>query len=63
MLIVISPAKSLDYGSPAKTRRFTEPEFLRDSQQLVNLLKKLTPGDFSELMHISSNLGELNHGR
>ena len=63
MLIVISPAKSLDYGSPAKTRRFTEPEFLRDSQQLVNLLKKLTPGDFSELMHISAKLGELNHGR
>ena len=30
----------IGYGSPAKTRRFTEPEFLRESQQLVNLASK-----------------------
>ncbi|PCJ22431.1 MAG: peroxide stress protein YaaA [SAR86 cluster bacterium] len=63
MLIVVSPAKSLDFESPAKTRKFTEPEYLQESTQLVSQLKKLTPEDFSELMHISSNLGELNHGR
>src|SRR5690606_10378481 len=28
MLIVISPAKSLDYESPVRTRRFTQPDFL-----------------------------------
>jgi cytoplasmic iron level regulating protein YaaA (DUF328/UPF0246 family) len=63
MLIVISPAKSLDYESPVKTKKFTEPEYLKESSQLVSQLKKLAPEDFSELMHISSKLGDLNHQR
>lgn len=63
MLIVVSPAKSLDFESPAKTRKFTEPEYLRESTQLVSQLKQLSPEDFSELMNISSKLGELNHTR
>lgn len=63
MLIVISPAKSLDYESPVKTKKFTEPEYLKESSELVSQLKTLAPEDFSELMHISSKLGELNHQR
>ncbi|NQV70166.1 MAG: peroxide stress protein YaaA [Pseudohongiella sp.] len=63
MLIVVSPAKSLDFESPAKTRKFTEPEYLQESAQLVRQLQKLSPEDFSELMHISSKLAELNHQR
>lgn len=63
MLIVVSPAKSLDFDSKARTRKFTEPEYLDESTQLVSQLKKLRPENFSELMHISSNLGELNHQR
>ena len=63
MLIVVSPAKSLDFESKARTRKFTEPQYLEESTQLVGQLQKLSPEDFSELMHISSDLGELNHGR
>ncbi len=63
MLIVVSPAKSLDDESPVKTRKFTEPEFLQESRQLVSQLQKLTPDGFSKLMHISTKLGELNHTR
>lgn len=63
MLIVVSPAKSLDFESKAPTRKHSEPEYLEESTQLVRQLQKLTPDDFSELMHISSNLGELNHSR
>ncbi|GJM12721.1 MAG: UPF0246 protein [Pseudohongiella sp.] len=63
MLIVVSPAKSLDFESKARTRRFTQPEYLEESTQLVGQLQHLTPEDFSELMHISSDLGELNHLR
>ncbi len=63
MLMVVSPAKSLDFESKAKTQRFTEPEYLEESTELVSQLKKMSPEDFSELMHISSNLGELNHHR
>lgn len=63
MLIVVSPAKSLDFESKARTRKFTEPQYLEESTELVGQLQKLTPEDFSELMHISSALGELNHMR
>ena len=63
MLIVLSPAKSLDFDTKARTRKFTEPEYLAESTQLVGQLQKLSPEDFSELMHISSDLGELNHMR
>lgn len=63
MIIVVSPAKSLDYDSPLATRRFTQPEFLKDSEQLVERLKSLSPEDLSELMDISESLGELNFQR
>tara|TARA_B110000444_G_scaffold236569_1_gene248541 strand:- start:7277 stop:8050 length:774 start_codon:yes stop_codon:yes gene_type:complete len=63
MLIVVSPAKSLDFESKARTRKFTEPQYLEQSTELVGQLQKLTPEDFSELMHISSDLGKLNHMR
>ena len=63
MLIVVSPAKSLDFESKARTRKFTEAQYLEESTQLVGQLQKLSPEDFSELMHISSDLGELNHMR
>ena len=63
MLIVVSPAKSLDFESPLRTRKFTDPEFLAESRQLVSQLKTLSPADFSQLMNISTKLGELNHAR
>lgn len=63
MLIVVSPAKSLDFESPAKTKKFTTPSFLDDSQKLVKDLRKLSPDDISALMSVSVKLGELNHER
>lgn len=63
MLIVLSPAKSLDFESPAKTRKFTEPAFLKDSAQLVRAARKLKPRDLSKLMSISDALATLNHDR
>ena len=63
MLMVISPAKTLDFDTPAKTRTATEPDFLEQSQQLVEQLRQLSPADLSELMGISDKLGELNFER
>lgn len=63
MLIVVSPAKSLDYETPVKTRKHTEPQFLSEAGQLAGQLKKYSPDDLCELMNISSKLGELNFGR
>ncbi len=43
MLIVISPAKTLDFETAPITKVHTQPEFMKESRQLVSQLKKLTP--------------------
>jgi hypothetical protein len=63
MLIVVSPAKTLDYETPAKTKIHTIPDFLKDSQKLIKRLREFTPVDIAELMHVSSNIAELNFDR
>ena len=63
MIIVVSPAKSLDFDSRAKTKKYSEPQFLDDSAVLMDELKKYQPEQLSELMHISGALGELNFNR
>ena len=63
MLIVISPAKSLDFDTPPVTSKYTVPEFLEESEKLVGKLKKMSPGQLSKLMNVSKGLGELNFHR
>ena len=63
MLIVISPAKKLDYETPAKIKKSTMPDFLDDSQELIDVLRNYSAMDLAELMHLSMNLAELNFDR
>lgn len=63
MLMVISPAKTLDFETPPVTKVSSEPEFIPQSKQLVKQLKSMSPEDISELMGISAKLGDLNHQR
>lgn len=63
MLMVISPAKNLDYDTAPMTQEHTQPDFIPQAQQLIDELKALAPHDISELMHISDKLGELNYTR
>ena len=63
MLMVISPAKTLDYESPLATDTYTQPEFLDDACELVDQLKELEPHQISNLMSISDKLGQLNAER
>lgn len=63
MLIVISPAKTLDYESPLPSKKFSQPQFLKESDKLINVLRGLGPEDIQDLMHISSKLAELNVSR
>ena len=63
MLMVISPAKTLDYDTKPTTKTATQPDFLDDSQQLIEELRQLSPHDISGLMSISDNLGVLNYDR
>ena len=63
MKIIISPAKSLDFESSAKTTMFTQPSFLKESSQVIKKLKGLSKNGLSELMKISPNLASLNYDR
>lgn len=63
MLAVISPAKSLDFETKPTTRKASTPAFLDDAAVLIDDLVKLAPGDVSDLMGISTKLGELNCNR
>ncbi len=63
MLILISPAKTLDFDTPVKARTATQPEFLDQAEALVRELQALTPDGLSSLMHISDKLGVLNYER
>jgi len=63
MLIVISPAKSLDFKTPPVINDYTIPELLTESEKLVGRLKTMSPKQLSALMGISDDLGELNFQR
>ncbi|MCY1264508.1 hypothetical protein D9M70_128600 [compost metagenome] len=63
MLLVISPAKTLDYETPPVTSRFTQPEFLDHAQELIEQLRELSPAQIAELMHLSDKLAGLNAAR
>jgi uncharacterized protein len=63
MLILISPAKSLDYDTPATTDRHTLPQFVKESADLVEQLRSQTPAQLASLMDLSDKLAELNVAR
>ncbi|MDC0221362.1 peroxide stress protein YaaA [Gammaproteobacteria bacterium] len=63
MLTIVSPAKSLDYSSPVKTKKHTEPTFLNEAEQLIGKLRTLKPADLSSLMNISDALAQENFHR
>ena len=63
MLIVLSPAKSLDLDTPTPTKEHTLPAFADRAAQLIGVLRDLSPGQVGDLMHISDQLAVLNVAR
>ena len=63
MLSVISPAKTLDFETPATTDQVTQPDFLDHSQALIDILRDYSPQQLSDLMGISDKLAGLNAAR
>jgi cytoplasmic iron level regulating protein YaaA (DUF328/UPF0246 family) len=62
MLILISPAKSLDYSIPS-FKEYTLPDFQSDVKSLVSVMKKKSAREISQLMHVSETLAVLNEER
>lgn len=63
MLMVISPAKTLDYETPVTTSEFTIPDYLDKSAELVDEVKKKSPNDLKSIMQISQKLADINAKR
>ena len=63
MKMVISPAKSLNFGTSIPTARFTEPCFIKEAVELNSLLRKESVPSLIDMMHISEKLANLNWRR
>jgi len=63
MLILLSPAKSLDYETPPTTDKHTLPQFVDDSAALIDVLRPYTPAQIASLMDLSDALSALNVAR
>ncbi len=63
MLLVISPAKNLDYETPPTTQKASQPRYLEQSKKLIDELKSFSVQDIASLMGLSDKLAGLNLGR
>ena len=63
MIFLLSPAKSLDYDTPADDVPHTQPLFVKQSAELIKILREKSPQDIAELMDLSDALSGLNAAR
>ena len=63
MLILVSPAKTLDYESELDVKDFSVAPLLSDSELLIKELQQKNPDDLSSLMGLSEKLSLLNFDR
>ncbi|MDA3031212.1 MAG: peroxide stress protein YaaA [Actinomycetota bacterium] len=63
MLIVVSPAKALDFETPLPTKKHSQPVLLGRSEDLASIMAGKSPDDLSKMMSISAKLADLNHER
>lgn len=60
MLMLISPAKSLDMDTPSPVAQYSQCDFLTQSQQLIQRLRLLSVDSLAALMDLSAKLAQLN---
>lgn len=60
MLLLLSPAKKLDYDTPVRTTLHTQPLFPKEAAKLIAVLKEKSAADIAKLMKLSDALAELN---
>lgn len=63
MLIVLSPAKTLDYDTPPTTDICSLPDFVDQAAELIDMLKIMSPSQISNLMDVSDAIAVLNVAR
>ncbi|MDR2186525.1 MAG: peroxide stress protein YaaA [Azonexus sp.] len=63
MLILLSPAKTLDFKTPPHIAEATQPAFLDQAETLIRQLRRLSPAEIAQLMGLSDPLAALNFNR
>ena len=63
MLILLSPAKALDYDTPVPVKTYTLPQFVAQSAELIGILKTKSADEVAALMDLSAPLATLNVAR
>ena len=63
MLIVLSPAKTLDFETPATTSITSHCDYMVESQGLIDILAPMASHDIAQLMGLSDKLAALNTAR
>lgn len=63
MLVLLSPAKSLDFESRPVTRKHSQPRLLERATELIEVLRTKSPDEVASLMKISDELAVLNVDR
>jgi len=63
MIVLLSPAKTLDYETPLPLQSFSVSEHLKKSEELIGELRKKDPQGLSGLMGLSDKLANLNFER
>ena len=63
MLVVVSPAKKLDFENSCVTKQYSKPTFMKESKALISELQNLTSKDIAKLMKLSDKLAQLNYDR
>lgn len=63
MLVLLSPAKTLDYNSTNYCSAFSIPLLLDDSEQLIQSCQMLTIEQIAKLMKVSDNIAKVNAER
>ena len=60
MIILMNSSKTLNFDPTVEISKHTIPEFLKNSEMLVEKLRKLSEAEFSNLMGVSDKLAKLN---
>lgn len=60
MLFLLSPAKKLDYDTPLAVQEYTQPLFVEQAQELIEVLRTKSSEDIASLMSLSQALSDLN---
>ena len=63
MLVLLSPAKNMNFDPAPDAPPATRPVFLKEAREIAALARELSPAKLKKLMSISDKLAALNHQR